>query len=259
MNEKIWALRDMIEQSRSIVFFGGAGVSTESGIPDFRSVDSPLYEKNDFGRQPEELLHKDTLRRLPTQFFTYYRQQMLHPRARPNDAHRVLVELEQRGKLEAVITQNVDGLHQLAGARRVLELHGSSHRNHCVVCREPYPLSYVLQSESVVPRCKRCGGVVRPDIVLYGEALRLDVIEAAKRLVEDCDMLIVGGTSLVVYPAAGLLMHYLGDKLVLINKGQTGYDGNADLVIHDNIGKVLSEALSHVRWEQHRLIAGGKA
>lgn len=232
-------LRRLVEASEAIVFFGGAGVSCESGIPDFRSTDG-LYHQ-EYRWPPEEILSHDFFERRPEEFFRFYRDKMLYPQAEPNAAHLALARLEQAGKLKAVVTQNIDGLHQAAGSKNVLELHGSVHRNHCTRCGAFYTLDDVLRSEGV-PRCG-CGGVIKPDVVLYEESLDSDVLEKAIRHIMAADLMIVGGTSLAVYPAAGLLQYYDGLDLVLINKTETPYDRRASLIIREPIGQVMSEAV----------------
>lgn len=234
-------LRQWIDKSENIVFFGGAGVSTESGIPDFRSTDG-LYNQQ-YAWPPETILSHTFFQKQPEEFYRFYREKMLCPEARPNTAHRALAALEQTGKLKAVVTQNIDGLHQMAGSAAVYELHGSVHRNYCMNCRQFCGLDFMLHSTGV-PHCPVCGGIVKPDVVLYEEGLDQETIEAAVLAISRCDMLIVGGTSLVVYPAAGLINYYRGSRLVLINRDPTPYDGKADLVIHDSIGAVLSGVLA---------------
>lgn len=231
-------LRDWVEQSRRIVFFGGAGVSTESGIPDFRGVDG-LYRQQ-FDVPPETILSHSFFLSHTDAFYRFYRAKMLCPQAQPNAAHRKLAQWEREGKLLAVVTQNIDGLHQKAGSRAVYELHGATARNHCMDCHRFYDEAFVAQSEGV-PRCTACGGVVKPDVVLYEEGLDEATVQGAVEAIGRAEVLIVGGTSLTVYPAAGLLRFYRGDKLVLINRDATGYDGRANLVIHDSIGQVLGE------------------
>lgn len=228
-------LQAWIEQSDNIVFFGGAGVSTESGIPDFRSVDGLYQQKYD--EPPETILSHTFFLARPEAFYQFHRDKLVYPDAKPNAAHRKLAELERAGKLKAVVTQNIDGLHQAAGSVNVLELHGSTHRCYCMMCHKPYPES-VINDNTGVPRCA-CGGVIRPDVVLYEESLDQETMEAALLAISRADVLIIGGTSLVVYPAAGLIQYYQGHKLVLINRDATPYDRKADLVIHDSIGKVL--------------------
>ncbi|MGV8909774.1 MAG: NAD-dependent protein deacylase [Propionicimonas sp.] len=234
-------LREVIEDSRRIVFFGGAGVSTESGIPDFRSGGG-LYSR-DAGTNyaPEEVLSHSFFVAHTGLFYDYYRGNLLYPDALPNPAHLALARLEEAGKLTAVITQNIDGLHQAAGSRTVLELHGSVHRNTCLRCGRPYPLAKIIDSTGV-PLCE-CGGVIKPDVVLYEEALDEAVMDAAVEHLAAADTLIVGGTSLVVYPAAGLVHAFGGDRVVLINKQATGFDHQASLVLHEAIGEALGSAV----------------
>ena len=229
-------LQEWIRGSDNIVFFGGAGVSTESGIPDFRSTDG-LYHQT-YDHPPETILSRTFFDREPEEFYRFYRDKMICPEAKPNAAHLKLAELERAGKLKAVVTQNIDGLHQMAGSQRVYELHGSVHRNYCMRCRQFYDGEFIRSSRGV-PACKVCGGTVKPDVVLYEEGLDQETIEAAVLSINRADVLIVGGTSLVVYPAAGLINYYRGNKLVLINRDPTPYDRKADLVIHDSLGKVL--------------------
>ncbi|MCL2508585.1 MAG: NAD-dependent protein deacylase [Oscillospiraceae bacterium] len=244
---KINKLASLMKQSKYTVFFGGAGVSTESGIPDFRSESGLYAAKEVYGYPPEELLSRGFFEREPALFFRYYKENLIARGARPNAAHRALAELEPRGLLRAVVTQNIDGLHQMAGSKNVLELHGSNHRPYCVLCRTKYPLEYILDSGNceggVVPVCKKCGGTVRPDVVLYGENLDGEVVSAATEEITSADLLIVGGTSLSVYPAAGLLRYFRGGALVLINKTETPYDGGARLVVRDAIGKTLDQMM----------------
>lgn len=230
-------LQQYIDGARRIVFFGGAGVSTESGVPDFRSQDG-LYRQT-WRWPPETILSHTFFREHPEEFFAFYRQKMLPLSARPNPAHIALARLEQAGKLSAVITQNIDGLHQKAGSREVLELHGSVLRNYCQKCGKFYGLDAILHSTGV-PKCT-CGGDIKPDVVLYEEGLNETVMDKALRYIHDADMLIIGGTSLVVYPAAGLVRYYRGHKLVVINKGTVGADIGADLVIDGPIGQVLAQ------------------
>ena len=237
MNQKenIAALQEMIDQSHNIVFFGGAGVSTESGIPDFRSVDGLYHQKYDY--PPETMLSHTFYEKHPEEFFRFYRDKLLNPDAQPNAAHYKLAELEAAGKLSAVVTQNLDGLHQKAGSKRVYELHGSVLRNYCEKCRKSYDMDFMLHSEGV-PHCV-CGGRIKPDVVLYEEGLDQDIVSGAIRAISRADMLIVGGTSLVVYPAAGLIQYYEGRRLVVINK--TELSAGADLTIYGSIGEVLSQ------------------
>ena len=229
-------LKKIISESRNIVFFGGAGVSTESGIPDFRSEDGLYAQK--YAYPPETVISHDFFLRNPAEFYRFYRERMLFPSARPNAAHLALARLEEEGRLSAVVTQNIDGLHRAAGSRKVYELHGSVLRNHCMRCGEFYPLSYILQSEGI-PRCD-CGGMIKPDVVLYGESLDDKVVEGAIGAIARADTLIVGGTSLVVYPAAGFLDFFRGKHLVVVNKTPTQADENADLVINAPIGEVFA-------------------
>ncbi len=235
--EELERLQQMVDGARRIVFFGGAGVSTESGIPDFRSTDGLYSQSYDY--PPEVILSRTFFDNNPAVFYRFYRDKMLFLSAQPNDAHKKLAQLEAAGRLTAVITQNIDNLHQKAGSKNVLELHGSVWRNYCMRCKKPYPVEAVLQAEGV-PRCE-CGGIIRPDVVLYEEALDTGVMEAAVRAVSQADLLIVGGTSLVVWPAAGLIRYFSGDSLVLINKGETPYDDRADLLIRAPIAKTLGK------------------
>ena len=228
-------LQQWIKDSGNVVFFGGAGVSTESGIPDFRSVDG-LYRQQ-YDEPPEAILSHTYFQRRTADFYRFYRAKMLCLDTQPNAAHRKLAELEAAGKLKAVVTQNIDGLHQAAGSKHVCELHGSVHRNYCERCRKFYDFDFILRGQGV-PRCS-CGGTVKPDVVLYEEGLDSEILTGAIEDIAQADLLIVGGTSLVVYPAAGLVNYYRGNKLVLINRDPTPCDAQADLVIHDSIGRVL--------------------
>ena len=228
-------LQEWIDGSNNIVFFGGAGVSTESGIPDFRSVDGLYHQHYDY--PPETILSHSFFVKHPDIFYQFHREKLVVHGVKPNAAHLKLAELERAGKLKAVITQNIDGLHQMAGSKEVLELHGTIHRAYCASCRKSYPEEFINEGEGV-PRCE-CGGVVRPDVVLYEEGLNELILQDSLGYIGNADVLIVGGTSLVVYPAAGLLQYYYGKKLVLINKDATPYDAKADLVIHAPIGQVL--------------------
>ena len=230
-------LKKWVEESRRIVFFGGAGVSTESGIPDFRGVDG-LYRQK-YAYPPETILSHGFFLKRPEEFYRFYREKILIPTAEPNPAHEKLAQWEAEGKLSAVITQNVDGLHQKAGSRRVYELHGSIHRNFCMKCGKFYTAQQLLEMDSV-PKCA-CGGIIKPDVVLYGESLNDDVVRASLDALEGADLLIVGGTSLSVYPAAGLIDVYRGNRLVLINKTPTQRDDLADLILREPIGRVMSE------------------
>lgn len=233
MNER--NLQELVDNSRRIVFFGGAGVSTESGIPDFRSVDG-LYNMK-YKYPPETILSHSFFITHTAEFFDFYRNKILYSGAQPNKAHLKLAEMEHSGKLTAVVTQNIDGLHQMAGSRNVLELHGSIHRNYCTKCHAFYDMEFIRQSEGV-PYCQ-CGGLIKPDVVLYEESLNNEVVEKAVDAISAADLMIVGGTSLAVYPAAGLLNYFEGDALVLINKSSTPYDRRAQLVIHEPIGETL--------------------
>ncbi|MBQ3104170.1 MAG: NAD-dependent protein deacylase [Oscillospiraceae bacterium] len=237
MEEKIAMLKDMVEKSKYIVFFGGAGCSTESKIPDFRSVDGLYHTQYDY--PPETILSHTFYERKGEEFFRFYRNKMLFPEAQPNAAHKKLAQWEAEGKLKAVITQNIDGLHQKAGSRNVLELHGSVHRNYCESCRKFYSLQHMIESRGI-PRCT-CGGRIKPDVVLYEEGLDEDTLASAVEHITRADMLIIGGTSLVVYPAAGLVRYYRGKRLVVINKTEVGRELGADLVINGAIGEVLSQ------------------
>ena len=237
--DTILQLKQWITDSDNIVFFGGAGVSTESGIPDFRSQDGLYNQQYDY--PPETIISHSFYKKNPEEFYRFYKNKMLFPEAKPNDAHLALAKLEQEGKLKAVITQNIDGLHQAAGSKEVLELHGSVLRNYCERCGEFYSLSDILES-SGVPRCT-CGGRIKPDVVLYEEGLDMDTIKKAVFYISHADMLIIGGTSLTVYPAAGLIDYYKGNKLVLINKSITPMDSQANLVISGKSGEVLKQAV----------------
>lgn len=234
---EIEKLQQMIDESKRIVFFGGAGVSTESGIPDFRSVDGLYHQKYDY--PPETILSHSFYISKTKEFFKFYRDKMLCLDAKPNKAHLALAKLEEAGKLTAVITQNIDGLHQAAGSKTVYELHGSVLRNYCERCGKFYDAQFILDSKEV-PLCE-CGGRVKPDVVLYEEGLDQQTLQASVKAIQEADMLIIGGTSLAVYPAAGLIDYYQGDKLVLINKTPTSRDSMANLVITDSIGGVFSK------------------
>lgn len=235
--EEINKLQSIVDESDNIVFFGGAGVSTESGIPDFRSVDGLYNQKYKY--PPETIISHSFYRRNPEEFYRFYKDKMLFPEAKPNKAHMKLAELEAAGKLKAVITQNIDGLHQMAGSRRVIELHGSVHRNYCERCHKFYDLRYVIDAPGV-PKCS-CGGTIKPDVVLYEEGLNNQDIEDAIHYISEADTLIIGGTSLVVYPAAGLIRYFRGRHLVVINMSPTQSDREADLLITDKIGSVLNQ------------------
>lgn len=230
-------LRQWIKESKTAVFFGGAGVSTESGIPDFRSVDG-LYSQK-FEYPPEQIISHSFYVRKPEYFFRFYREKMLPLGFEPNVTHKVLAQLEKEGHLAAVVTQNIDGLHQKAGSKNVFELHGSVLRNYCVKCHKFYPAEFVRDAKGI-PLCD-CGGIVKPDVVLYEESLDQDTLAGAVSAIRRADLLIVGGTSLTVYPAAGLLQYYRGNRLVLINRDETPYDDYANLVFHDSLGKIFSQ------------------
>lgn len=234
--DKIEKFCEIVKNSRNIVFFGGAGVSTESGIPDFRSVDGLYNQQYDY--PPEEILSHSFFMKNTEEFYRFYRNKMLCLDARPNTAHLKLAELEKRGVLRAVVTQNIDGLHQAAGSRNVFELHGSVHRNYCMKCHKEYNAQYMLDSVGI-PKC-RCGGIIKPDVVLYEEALDDDTVTGAVHAIANADTLIIGGTSLNVYPASGLIRYFSGENLVIINMSPTPTDNNADLLIHDKIGEVFS-------------------
>lgn len=229
----------IVEKSENIVFFGGAGVSTESGIPDFRSEEGIYKAWTEYGRPSEEIICRPFFDRKPEIFFDYYRKNLLYPEAKPNEAHYALARLERQGKVKAIVTQNIDGLHQMAGSKNVIELHGSVLRNYCMKCGASHTMEYVRQAMGV-PLCENCGGIVKPDIVLYQEEVKSDVLDRAIKAIKEAETLIVGGTSLVVYPAAGLVERFQGKNLILINKSQTQYDERADLVIHDSIGEVFA-------------------
>ena len=235
---EIETLQKWINESSRIVFFGGAGVSTESGVPDFRSVDGLYNQKYDY--PPEEILSHTFYRRKPEEFYRFYRDKMIYTDALPNKAHFKLAELEEKGKLTAVVTQNIDGLHQVAGSKKVYELHGSVLRNYCENCGKFFDINYIIESDGV-PKCDKCNGPVKPDVVLYEEGLDSNTMNGALNAISNADMLIIGGTSLNVYPAAGLIDYYRGNRLVLINMSKTPMDYKADLVIYDKIGKVLSQ------------------
>ena len=235
---EIETLQKWINESSRIVFFGGAGVSTESGVPDFRSVDGLYNQKYDY--PPEEILSHTFYRRKPEEFYRFYRDKMIYTDALPNKAHLKLAELEEKGKLTAVVTQNIDGLHQAAGSKKVYELHGSVLRNYCENCGKFFDINYIIESDGV-PKCDKCNGPIKPDVVLYEEGLDSNTMSGALNAISNADMLIIGGTSLNVYPAAGLIDYYRGNRLVLINMSKTPMDYKADLVIYDKIGKVLSQ------------------
>lgn len=235
MNE----LQAIINQSKSIVFFGGAGVSTESGIPDFRSVDGLYNQKYDY--PPEEILSHSFFINNTEEFYRFYRDKMLCLNAKPNKAHFKLAELEKSGKLAAVVTQNIDGLHQLAGSHNVFELHGSVHRNYCMKCHKEFNAEFMLKS-SGIPRCT-CGGIIKPDVVLYEEGLDNSTVNSALSAISNCDTLIIAGTSLTVYPAAGFIRYFKGNNLILINRDKTPLDSSCDFVIHEKVGEVLDKII----------------
>ena len=236
MSSEFDTLKTWVDEAKRLVFFGGAGVSTESGIPDFRSVDGLYNQKYKY--PPEEIISATFFRERPEEFFAFYKEKMLPLGFEPNVTHKVLARWEREGKLSAVVTQNIDGLHQKAGSKNVLELHGSVLRNYCTRCGRSYSAAFVKNS-SGIPRCD-CGGIVKPDVVLYEESLDSDVMYRAARAFSEADVLIVAGTSLTVYPAAGMIAYYRGSRMVLINRDYTPYDNEADLVIHDSLGKVFS-------------------
>lgn len=235
-------LKKVIDSSDNIVFFGGAGVSTESNIPDFRSQ-SGIYSKKSYPYRVETMISHEFFMNHTQQFYDFYFHEMVYEYALPNEAHIALAKLEKQGKLKAVITQNIDGLHQKAGSQNVLELHGSIHRNRCMECGAFYTLDELLSQKDEVPLCHKCKGIIKPEVVLYGESLDMDVIEQAVSYISNADVMIVGGTSLVVYPAAGLLQYFHGRKLILINKETTSMDTSADIVIHDPIGEVMKAVI----------------
>ena len=239
-SEKIERLQKIIDGSKRIVFFGGAGVSTESGIPDFRSQDGLYAQK--WKMPPEYMVSRTCFDRQTKEFFEFYREKLIIKGVKPNITHIRLAELEKAGKLSAVVTQNIDGLHQAAGSKTVYELHGSTLRNYCVNCHEFYPVDFIAESANFpngIPVCKKCGGIVKPDVVLYEEGLNDDIVQGAIKAISNADTLIIGGTSLVVYPAAGFIRLFKGNNLVMINKSETSADANCDLVIHDSLGKVF--------------------
>ena len=245
MNTEIEKLTQILRDSNNIVFFGGAGCSCESGIPDFRSASGLWNEKLKINLTPEQLVSHTMFMKYPKEFFEFYRDKLIYPDAKPNAAHIALAKLEEMGKLKAVVTQNIDGLHQAAGSKNVYELHGSVLRNYCMKCGAFYDEKFILESQGV-PTCPKCGGKVKPDVVLYEEGLDNNVITGAVNAIARADTLIIGGTSLVVYPAAGLIDYFRGKNLILINKSTTSADNRADLVIHEAIGKVLEEAVNNL-------------
>ena len=243
MNNNIEKLKELIDSHNNIVFFGGAGVSTESDIPDFRSATGLFSEKLNRNFSPEQLVSHTFFMRYPEDFFKFYKDKLIYEDAKPNKAHIALSKLEEMGKLNAIITQNIDGLHQMAGSRNVFELHGSIHRNYCTKCGKFFNLEEMLNLGGIVPHCDNCGAIVKPDVVLYEEALDNSVVNKTIIALSNADLLIIGGTSLVVYPAAGFIDYFNGDSIVLINKSSTGYDSKASLIINDSIGKVLSQVI----------------
>lgn len=245
MSTEIEKLTQILRDSNNIVFFGDAGCSCESGIPDFRSASGLWNEKLKINLTPEQLVSHTMFMKYPKEFFEFYRDKLIYPDAKPNAAHIALAKLEEMGKLKAVVTQNIDGLHQAAGSKHVYELHGSVLRNYCVKCHAFYDEKFILESKGV-PTCTKCGGNVKPDVVLYEEGLDDNVIRGAIAAISKADTLIIGGTSLVVYPAAGLINYFRGKNLVLINKSSTSADNKADLVIHEAIGKVLGETVNNI-------------
>ena len=237
-------VKEVLDRSNKVVFFGGAGVSTESNIPDFRSEAGLYKAMNDYGYSPEHMLSRTFFMNHTEKFYDYYKKNLIYPDAQPNKAHLALAQLEAEGKLTAVVTQNIDGLHQKAGSMNVYELHGSVLRNICMDCGAKYDLEYIMDEDNChngMPHCDKCGGLVKPDVVLYEEPLDDSVIMGAVKAISEADTMIVGGTSLVVYPAAGLINYFRGKDLILINKSETGYDSQATLVINDSIGKVLGD------------------
>ena len=235
-------LKEIIDRSSNIVFFGGAGVSTESNIPDFRSESGVFNIESKYGYPPEYMLSHTYFRKNTKDFFNFYRETMIYKEAQANKAHIALAKLEKLGKLKAVITQNIDGLHQIAGSKEVLELHGSVHRNYCMDCEQGYDLDFIIDSKDI-PKCGKCNGIVKPDVVLYEEGLDGKIINQSVDYISKADLLIIGGTSLAVYPAAGLIDYFEGNKLVLINKSKTAFDSRANLVINESIGQVLSQVI----------------
>ncbi len=242
MNEKIEQLAKILRESNNIVFFGGAGVSTASDIPDFRSSNGLYSKKLNRNFTPEQAVSHTFFVRYPEEFFAFYKENLVYPNAKPNACHLALAKLEEAGKLKAVVTQNIDGLHQMAGSKQIFELHGSVHRNYCTKCQAFYDGEYILAATGI-PKCEKCEGIVKPDVVLYEEGLDDNIISGAIEAIRHADTLIIGGTSLVVYPAAGLIHYFKGKHLVLINKSETSVDAKTDLVINEDIAKVLDEAV----------------
>lgn len=243
--ESVQELVQIVKESNNIVFFGGAGVSTESGIPDFRSASGLYSKKLNRNFTPEQAVSHSFFLRYPEEFYDFYKKNLVYPKAKPNACHTALAKLEEMGKLKAIVTQNIDGLHQAAGSKNVYELHGSVLRNYCMDCREFYNAEFIMEADGV-PRCSKCGGIVKPDVVLYEEGLDDRIISGAVSAIADADTLIIGGTSLVVYPAAGLIDYFKGKNLVLINKSATSADRRANLIIHENIGQVMQKVIDGV-------------
>lgn len=240
--KEIEQFSNILKENDNIVFFGGAGVSTESNIPDFRSHNG-IYKKTKYPYPAEMMISHDFYLEHTKEFYDFYFHEMVFLKAKPNEAHFALATLEKMGKLQAIVTQNIDGLHQMAGSKQVYELHGSIHRNYCTGCHTFYDLADMLKQENQIPHCLKCNGRIKPDVVLYGESLHQEVLEQAIQAIAKADVLIVGGTSLVVYPAAGLLQYFKGHTIVLINKDATTMDSKANLIIREPIGKVLKEAV----------------
>ena len=243
MDDNIRKLKELIDSHNNIVFFGGAGVSTESNIPDFRSASGLFNEKLNKNFTPEQLVSHTFFNQYPEDFFKFYKDKLIYENAKPNNAHIALAKLEHMGKLNAIITQNIDGLHQKAGSMNVLELHGSIHRNYCTKCKKFYNLEEMLKLDGNIPYCNVCGSIVKPDVVLYEEPLDNSVVNKTVNELKNADLLIIGGTSLVVYPAASFIDYFNGNTIVLINKSTTPYDTKASLLINDSIGKVLSQVI----------------
>ena len=244
--QKIKTFADLIQNSKSTVFFGGAGVSTESGVKDYRSEDGLYGTVKQYGVSPEEILSHTFFEKHPDTFYDFYYTYFLKTQVKPNPAHLVLAELERRGLLDAVITQNIDGLHQAAGSRHVLELHGTVYRYHCSHCGREFPMQAVKELSGGIPICEKCGGVIRPDVVLYEEGLDDDTVSRAVRAIAGAELLIIGGTSLAVYPAAGFLRYFHGENVVLINRDETPYDSHAELIFRDRIGSVMSAVMERI-------------
>ncbi|MGL4875532.1 MAG: NAD-dependent protein deacylase [Clostridium sp.] len=245
MTNKIEQLTEILRKSNNIVFFGGAGCSCESGIPDFRSSNGLFNEKLNMNFTPEQLVSHSFYVKYPEEFFNFYKAKLIYPDAKPNNAHIALAKLEELGKLKAIITQNIDGLHQSAGSKNVFELHGSVLRNYCTKCGQFYDENFILNSHGA-PKCTRCGNNVKPDVVLYEEGLDNSIINGAITAISNADTLIIGGTSLVVYPAAGLINYFNGKNLILINKSSTSADSKATLIINDSIGKILGQSVTNL-------------